>query len=156
MAISQATLGRNIQRNLPMIGGAGVGVGAPATLREFVDVQDGQPFSIVGEPGSTLGRLSRPSVAWGLGAGTATGLLWWLTDDMNPLNDFLFAHTVAAIPTGAASAALPKEGSGGGGGGSGQAARSQRVIREPRSGSPSADGEFAASGGTSPGTQPAN
>lgn len=151
MAVSTLRMRRNIDRTLPAIGGGGLGVAAPAALREFADVQDGQQFSLLGQPGSTIGRLTRPSVAWGLGMGSLTGLLWWADAGPSMLEDFYLAHTVTAIPAGAASAALPVEApsSGGGGGGSAQ------TVSPPRETRPSTN-DFASADGTSPDTQPAN
>lgn len=151
MSIAQQNIGRQVERNLPLVGGGAVGVGAPAILREFADVQNGQPFSLLGEPGSTLFRLTRPSVAWGLGAGAATGLLWMLSAGPDALEDFYMAHTITALPSGALSAALPVEASGNGGGGQQQSGMPRRV-RESRA---TSDGEFEPSGGRSPDTRPA-
>lgn len=157
MAVSQRRIRRDIQSNLPLVGGGAVGVGGPATLREFADIQDGQPFSLIGDPGTTVGRLTRPSVAYGLGAGALTGVLYLGGLGPGALEDFYLAHTLTALPAGAASAALPKEaqnGGGGGGGGNTQAA-SQRMVRERRQVRADGQGEFGPSGGQSADTRDA-
>lgn len=157
MAVSQRA-GFNIGENAPTIGGGVVGVGAPALLRETMDVQNGQEVSLVGDPGSTLARLSRPSAAWGLGVGAVTGALWSMNVGPSWFQDFALAHAIAAIPTGAVSALLPKQAA------SAQAtaqARSQRALREPRpapapSMPASQNGEFGPAGGRTQETSPAN
>lgn len=156
MAVSQARMRRNVQDNLPIVGGGGVGVAAPAALREFADVQNGQPFSIIGDdPTSVVGRLSRPSVAYGLVGGTLSGLLWMADVGPSALQEFYIGHTLTALPAGAASAALPVEGSGGGGETAQQQSQAQRMRRRSRS-APGSNGEFAAADGRSPETSPAN
>lgn len=154
MAINQ-NIGRNIESNLPTVGGGAVGVAAPAALREFADLQDGQPFSLVGDPSSAVGRLTRPSVAYGLGMGALSGLLYLGGIGPDTLEEFYLAHSLTALPAGAVSAALPKEASGA----SGAAAR-QRAMRETstsQSGpSRNGQGEFSPSGGVSAETRPAN
>lgn len=153
MAIAQG-VGANIGDNMTTIGGGVVGVGAPALLRETADVQNGQAFSLIGDPGSTLARVSRPSVVWGLGVGGLTGALW--VADVGPswLHDFYMAHAITAIPTGAVSALLPKQA---GASTAAASSRSQRALRESRPGSsPSGNGEFGPAGGRSQETSPAN
>lgn len=150
MAVTQ-NLGRNVQQNLPAVGGGAVGIGGVAGLREFADLQNGQPFSLVGEPGSTVGRLTRPSVAFGLGAGALTGLLYLGGLGPNALEDFYLGHTLTAIPSGAVSAALPKEATSTSNG-STAAARRQRAMADTNR----SNGEFSPSGGRSAGTTPAN
>lgn len=146
---------RNNSDAVPMVGGGIVGVGGPLALREVADEQFGP---LAGVPGSILARLTTPSVLWGLGTGAATGALWALDVGPDALQKFYLTHSATSIPTAVASAAFPKAG---GSGGDAQAQR-QRTLAEtrPSSGSsPSANGsrdEFAASGGTSPETQPAN
>lgn len=122
-----SNVGRNIQRNAPEIGGGMVGVGAPVALREFADVQQGP---IVGDQGEMVARLTTPSVAYGLGAGTLTGILWAAGVGPNWLEDLYMAHTITAIPTGIASAVLPKEGGGGGGGGSAATVRRAPAVAD--------------------------
>lgn len=152
MAVSQA-MGFDVQENLPQIGGGIVGVGAPAALRETADVQVGP---LVGDPGSTLARVSRPSVAWGLGVGGLTGALWAMDVGPDELHDFYLAHSLTAIPTGAISALLPKQAPTAQARGS-SPITSQRSIRESRPGSNgSTNGEFGPSGGQSQETAPAN
>lgn len=143
MAVSTARMQRNVGRNLPSIGGGAVGIAAPATLREFADVQDGQEFTLLGDPGTTVGRLTRPSVAWGLGAGALTGVLYWMGAGPSALEDFYLAHTVTAIPTGLVSAALPREAPGGSGGGSTATPVAGRRTPSNETPSPSADGDFS-------------
>lgn len=154
MAVSPARMRRNVESNLPTVGGAGFGVAAPATLREFADVQNGQPFSLVGQPDTVVGRLTRPSVAWGLGVGTITGLLWGLGAGPSMLQDVYLAHTLTAIPTAAASAAFPVEAmTGGTTTASGQAAG----VSMPAERRPSSNGsDFNPAGGQTPDTSPAN
>lgn len=154
MAITQ-NLGRNVQDNLPTVGGGAIGVGATAAIREFADVQDGQPFSLVGDdPTSTIGRLTRPSVAYGLGAGALSGILYLGGLGPNSLEDFYLAHTLTALPSGAISAALPKEATDGGSTASPQ--RPMRDTARQRQARQNGGSEFDPTGGTSAETMPAN
>lgn len=103
MAITQ-----RVSDNIPEIGGGVTGVGGTVALREFVDVRNGQVTTLFGDPGTTLGRLGRPSVVYGLGSGLAALGGWWLAG-RSGLSDFLFAHGVTGIPSGAGSAVWPKQ-----------------------------------------------
>jgi len=153
MAIQQ-NIGRDLTRNLPMVGGGALGVGMPFGLREFADVQDGEAFSLLGNPGSTLHKLTRPSVAYGLGMGALTGALYLVSAGPDSLEDFYLAHSATAIPSGIASAVLPVEAPGGG---SGQTAGMGRSRSSPsRSQQSQSASEFSPNGGRSPATQPAN
>lgn len=145
MAMAQG-VGRNLQENIPELGGGVVGVGVPIALRERVDLETGP---LVGDPGTIPARLSTPSVAWGLGMGSVTGALWLLEVGPEWVQDFSLAHAATGIPTGIGSALLPKAASDDdGGGGSAQ-------TRLGRSTSPSgAAGEFDAADGASPEAQP--
>lgn len=142
--------GRTVRNNLPEIAGGSVGIGAPLALRETVDVRAGQPMPLLGEPGSMLARWTRPSVAWGVGVGSLTGLLWWRDVGGRAFQDFSLAHAVTGIPTGVGSALLPKQTAAA----SGEEQRFLSDVRGMVSGSAN-DGEFAPAGGTSPETQPA-
>lgn len=141
----QNTVMRNLQANAPEIGGGMVGVGAPVALREFVDVQQGP---LVTGQGDLVARATTPSVLYGLGGGALSGLLWWAGVGPNWLEDLYLAHTVTAIPTGIASAVLPK-GSGGGGGGSAAGVRRTQTRRVTADGGSEFDqtGEFSPAGG---------
>lgn len=151
MAVSNGMgIGRALRRNAPEVTGGVVGVGAPVALREFADVRDGQAVSLIGEPGTTVGDLTRPSVAWGLGAGGLTGVLWLMDIGGPPFRDFYLAHALTGIPTGVAFLLLPREASGGGNGGG--ESLSQRAVQESR---PSSNGEFSPTDGESQETQPA-
>lgn len=154
MAISQRMVGNNVGDALPLISGGGVAAGAVAGLREFADVQGGQAFSLIGEPDTVWGRVTRPSVAYGLGAGTLTGLLFALDAGGDALQDFYLAHTAVALPAGAISAGLPKQGLGGPGFGGGEPQR-PRNVRSTRSTTSNGAGEFSPSGGMSAETSPA-
>lgn len=149
MAVSSA-MGFDVQKNLPQIGGGVVGVGVPVALRETMDTEVGP---LVGEPGSMLARVSRPSSAWGLGAGGLTGLLYALGVGPDSLQDFYLAHSLTAIPTGAASAFLPK---GTGGTTAGTSSRTRQRMTQESVGGNSANGEFGPSGGRNAETAPAN
>lgn len=148
-----------VNENLDSIAGGTVGVGAPVVLRETADVRGGEPISLLGAPGSALARATRPSVAWGVGVGSLTGALWWMDVGGKALQDFYLAHTVTGIPTGLASALMPKQvGSGSAGE---QVVRSLSELRPGSTGSPNngesqSSDEFAPADGTSPDTQPAN
>lgn len=151
MAVT-SNVARNLSVAAPEIAGGMVGVGAPIALREFVDVQQGP---LVTGQGSMVERITMPSVVWGVGAGTVTGLLWWMDVGPDFLQDLYLAHTITGIPTGIASAALPKEASGGGG-----AAASRSTVRRSSSGRTAAratDGgsDFDDSGGSSSEFEPA-
>lgn len=112
MAVAE-NLARAIPRTGPEIGGSAVGIGLPVALRETVDVDGGEPVSLIGDPNSLVGKWTRPSVAWGVGVGGLTGLLWWLNmGGDEALQDFYFAHTVTAVPTGLGSLLFPKAGTG--------------------------------------------
>lgn len=137
MAVNQ-NLGMTVRENVPEIAGGAVGIGLPVTLRETVDVRNGQAVSLLGEPGSLLARLTSPSVSWGLGAGALTGALWWADVGGDTLKDFYMAHTVTAIPSGAVSALMPKEASGGGGSGQTRSLTRQSTTSSTSS---STDGE---------------
>lgn len=131
MAIQQT-----VARNAPEIGGGVVGVGVPVALRETLDVRDGQVNNLLGEPDGILGRISRPSSAWGIGVGSLTGALWAMDVGPQWLHDFYLTHSITGIPTGIASAAMPRSVDGGSGGGSGATvSRSRRMTRQ------SSDGE---------------
>lgn len=117
---------RRLQDNAPEIAGGMVGVGAPVTLREFADEEVGP---LLTGRGDLAARLTRPSVLWGLGAGTVTGVLWWMGVGPDMLEDFYLAHTLTGIPTGIASAAVPKQTGGGGGGGGDTQAAATRTGR---------------------------
>lgn len=93
---------QRLSDNAPEIGGGITGVGGTVALREFMD----QNGPLIGQAGTTTGRLGLPSVLYGLGTGTLAGLGWWMTG-RGTLNDFLLAHSVTAIPSGAVSAAMP-------------------------------------------------
>lgn len=146
-------VGMDVRQNFPAIGGGAVGVGAPAVLREFADVQNNQPFSLIGDPGSMLHRISRPSVVWGLGVGGVSGALYMVSAGPEALEDFYLAHALTSIPTGVLSAIFPAEpcptepvpeaASG--------------MDRVPQENRPSSNGssEFSPSGGRSQETAPA-
>jgi len=120
---------QRIRENGPMLGGAGVGVGAPVALREFADVQDGQEMSLLGSPGSLEARLTRPSVLWGLGAGTVTGALWFMDVGPSWLQEFALGHALSGVPAGAVSAAFPvSAGSGSGSGSSSPSGRTPHPV----------------------------
>lgn len=133
-------LSRNVQENAPEIGGGMVGVGVPVALREFMDVSQGP---LLTGQGDIVARLTRPSVAYGLGAGAVTGALWFMDVGPDMANDFFLAHTATAVPTGIASAILPKEASSAAG--SSPSASRARRTRQPAV----SDGgsEFAPAGG---------
>lgn len=152
MAVT-SNLGFNVRQNLPQIGGGVVGVAGPAALRETADVQMGP---LVGSQGSTLARVSHPSVVWGVGAGAATGALWALDVGPSHLQDFYLAHSITAIPTGLLSALLPKGSAGGGGDPASQITGGIQRAMTDASPSGNGTGEFADAGGSSPETQPAN
>lgn len=59
--------------------GGGVAAGTTtAAIRERFDVKaDGTQRTIIGDPGTPLGTLGTPSVAWGLGTGALSLGLWW-------------------------------------------------------------------------------
>lgn len=99
-------IGQRLSRNAPEIGGGITGVGGTVALREFADVQMGP---LLGTAGTTLGRISTPSVAYGLGTGLLALGGWW-TLGRGSSKDFLLAHGITALPSGAVSALLPKSG----------------------------------------------
>lgn len=115
------------------VGGAVTGVGAPLALRRTVDVRpDGTPRTLVGEPGTLVGRVWRPSAAWGIIGGGLTGLAH-VADDMldlgllpDDVSDFFMWHAITGVPTGVGMAAFPEEGAGG----AGTARTSGRTLRE--------------------------
>lgn len=119
--------------------GAVTGVGAPLALRQTVDMRpDGTPRTLVGEPGTLLGRVWRPSAAWGIFGGGLTGLLsvadgmldmGMLPDDVS---DFMMWHAITGVPTGVGMAAFPAEASGGGSTAARQGAG--RTLREATDG----------------------
>lgn len=146
MAVT-SNLSRSVSENAPEIGGGVVGVGVPVTLRETLDMQDGQPFALVGEPGSIEHRLTRPSVAYGLGAGSLTGLLWMMGVGPRALEDFYLAHTLTAVSAGTISALMPK--GGGNGGSTATATRGTGGGTATRQTTAQQDGEFAPAGGRS-------
>lgn len=146
-------VGRTIRRNGSEIGGGVVGVGAPVALREFADVRNGQEVSLIEGRGEMLARLTRPSVAWGLGVGGLSGLLWAAGVGPRWLHEFYATHALTSIPIGAVSAAMPVTAGGGGGGGGGTQGTQGTISRSTPSSS--SNGEFAPAGGTSPDTQPA-
>lgn len=153
MAVGTVNLMRSARRNAPEIGGGVVGVGAPVALRELADVRDGREVSIIGEPGSLMARLTRPSVAWGLGAGSITGALWMLGAGPRWLQDFYLTHTLTGIPSGAVSALVPRESPTGGGAGA-----ESRLMGDQRPGSRGSRGggsDFDPAGGQSVETEPA-
>lgn len=155
MAVAQGVgVPQLLRDNSSELAGGVVGVGAPVALRETVDVRGGQEFSLVGEQGSMLARLTRPSVAWGLGVGGVTGLLWLMDMGGRPLKDFYLTHSLTAIPAGAASALMPREASGGGGTGTART-RIDRATSNGETGG-GGRGEFAPADGTSTETEPAN
>lgn len=82
------------------------GVGGTVSLREFVDVSQGP---LVGSPGTTVGRVTVPSAAYGIGTGLLALGGWWVMG-RGSLKDFLLAHGITAVPSGAVSALLPKSG----------------------------------------------
>jgi hypothetical protein len=97
--------------NLEPIVGGSVGVGTTVALREMLDEEGG----LVGNPGTVLDRLTRPSVLAGLGGGILTGALWYLDNEgimeTTPFgvdNMFWATHSVTATSSGAASALFPK------------------------------------------------
>lgn len=153
MAVAQ-NLGRTVSRNAPEIGGGIVGVGVPVLLRETVDVRDGQAFSLAGDPGSMLAKLTRPSVAYGVGAGGLTGALYLAGIGPKMLHDFYLTHSITGVATGIGSALVPKEAAPGGGG-SGATARARTLTESTKTGG-SGNGEFSPSGGRSAETTPAN
>lgn len=135
----------------PEVGGGVSGVGGVVALRETVDVLGGQQTTLVGEPGTTLGRLSRPSVAWGLGGGSL-GALWWGLDAMTGVDmipdlaaDFGLWWGLTGIPAGLASALMPKQPTTSGGS-TAAASASRRPLREATTdgGSSSDDSSFPA------------
>lgn len=107
--------GRRFDGMTAEVAGGVTGVGVPVVLRETVDDEVGP---LLGESGTTLARVTKPSAAWGIGGGAATAALWWA--DMTVLMDripdgaseFFMWHAMTGIPTGVASAVL---GDGGGG-----------------------------------------
>lgn len=107
---------RRTQRMVPEIAGATSGVGIPVVLRETVDEEMGP---LIGEEGTTLGRVGRPSAAWGIFGGLTSGAVWWVDGPLgmdvvpDTLSDFLMWYAVTGVPTGIASAALPKNSGGG-------------------------------------------
>lgn len=146
-------ISRSIQRNGPEIGGGVVGVGAPVALREFADVRNGEEVSLIDGQGEILSRLTRPSVAWGLGAGGLTGLLWAMDVGPRWLQDFYLTHAITGIPTGVGSALMPVEA------GSTSTSAMSRLQSMMGNGQATqdggSDGEFAPAGGSSTETQPA-
>lgn len=154
MAVSTRRMNRRLQQNLPVVGGGAVGLGTTVGLRQFVDVQDGTDVAIVGQPGSLMHRLTRPSSAYGLGVGGLSGLLWVMGVGPDWLQDLYLGHAATAIPAGAASAAVPRTAAGGG---SGDTATPQRAIRDTgRSNGQQSVGEFAPADGRSAMTDRAN
>lgn len=129
---------RSLRRNAPEIAGGMVGVGAPVALREFADVEVGP---LVTGQGDIAARLTRPSVLWGLGVGSVTGLLWWMDAGPSMLEDFYLAHTITGVTTGIVSAAVPKQAAGAGGSAQAASRRSRPRV--------TADGgdEFSPAGG---------
>lgn len=103
---------QRLSDNAPELSGGVTGVGGTVALREFLDINaDGTANNLLGSSGSTLARVSRPSTAYGVGTGLAALAGWWLTG-RGALNDYLLAHGITGIPSGAVSAALPKQASG--------------------------------------------
>lgn len=151
MAVAQ-NVSRAVQQNAPDIGGGVVGVGAPVALREFADVQNGKEVSLLGdEPDSPLSRATRPSVIWGVGAGMLSGLLWALDVGPSSFRDFYLTHTLTGIPTGVASALLPKTAAETSGS---SQATPQRPLNEARPSRSRGISEFAPADGQTPDTTP--
>lgn len=89
--------------------GGATGLGGTVALRQTMDSKGG----LLGEPGTTLDRATRPSVVYGVGSGLLSAALWWLDEkgtDTTPGgidNAFWATHSLTALPSGAVSALLP-------------------------------------------------
>lgn len=98
----------------PAAGGV-LGVGGTVALREMFD-QDG---GLMGDQGTLLDRVTRPSVIYGVGSGAVAGALWYLDDSrmmnttLGPIDNSLYAtYSLTGVSSGAASALFPVDASG--------------------------------------------
>lgn len=101
---------------LQTISGGVLGAGGTVALRQTMDTQDGQPNNFLGEPNSIQGRLSRPSVIYGLGGGLLSGALVYADreryiDTPDMLDGVFEGLMYSGIPAGVASAVFPAEAS---------------------------------------------
>lgn len=90
--------------------GGVTGVGGTVALRQTMDKKGG----LLGDPGSLLDRLTRPSVIYGVGTGALAGGLYWMDEnrraDTTPFgidNTFWGTHALTGVTSGTVSALLP-------------------------------------------------
>lgn len=98
--------------------GGGVAAGTTtAAIRERFDVApDGTQRTLFGQPGTPLGTLGTPSVAWGLGTGALSLGLWWAdfagmaTTAPRDLEELWLGMGLGGVAAGTVSALMPKTG----------------------------------------------
>lgn len=126
------------------VGGGVAGGTTTAAVRERFDVKaDGTQRTLIGDPGTPLGTLGMPSVAWGLGTGLVSLGLWWAdfsgmaTTAPRDMEELWLGYGLGGVAAGTVSALLPKAGattavsdllSGQGGR---QTSAGQRTLRRP-------------------------
>lgn len=134
--------------------GGGVAAGTTtAAIRERFDVApDGTQRTLFGQPGTPLGTLGTPSVAWGLGTGALSLGLWWAdfagmaTTAPRDLEELWLGMGLGGVAAGTVSALMPKT-SGSTATATGGSATT-RTLRQP-SGSGNSSGGGGGGSGTS-------
>lgn len=137
--------------------GGGVAAGTTtAAIRERFDVApDGTQRTLFGQPGTPLGTLGTPSVAWGLGAGALSLGLWWadfsgmMSTAPRDLEELWLGMGLGGVAAGTVSALMPKtSGSTTTASASRGGAVASRTLRQP-------SGSGNSSGGSGSDLQPA-
>lgn len=95
--------------------GGVLGAGGTTALYKTMDMQDGEPNNLLGDPDSITGRLSRPSVLFGLGGGLFSAGMWYLDNERivntpDALDGLWQGMVYGGVPAGAAAALFPAEG----------------------------------------------
>lgn len=88
--------------------GGGFGVSAGFALRGLADVVDGREVSVIGEPGTTAAKWTRPSVVYGLGGGSMSLLLYLAEMGSPSIRRMLLGNGLAAVSIGVFSLLAPK------------------------------------------------
>lgn len=123
------------------VGGGVAGGTTTAVVRDQFDVRGGAQAPLVGDPGTTIGRLGLPSVLWGGVTGLGSLAAWWITMGPRAFDDALLGYGLGGVGAATVSALLPKQPGGGGGGGGGSTPERQRPLKRIRDGgSKSGDG----------------
>lgn len=141
------------------VGGGIAGGTTTAAVRERFDVKaDGSPRTLFGDPGTPLGTLGMPSVAWGLGTGLASLGLWWAdfsgmaTTAPRDMEELWLGYGLGGVAAGTVSALMPKAGASTAisgfmpGQGQTRTQAGQRTLRQPST-QASSDGGGGGGGG---------